>query len=222
MIRITRGFALGNPADAAMFEDRKRLFVDLMRWDVPVIDRAYEIDQFDGPAATYIVDGDGVGGGQDISTAGDGIRAHRGSMRLLPTTAPHILGALFPELAGGRVPQGDHVQEITRLCLPTRLGAPERLQVRNRLISAMVDHALDSGIRTLTGVVRPAFRDTVLAMGWRCAPLGPVAEISGQKLAAFRIEIDRRTPELLAATGIYVPNTCVPRTGEAVRLAVAA
>ncbi|MEO7681861.1 MAG: acyl-homoserine-lactone synthase [Sphingomonas sp.] len=207
MIRITRGYSLGNPADAAMFEDRKRLFVDLMRWDVPVIDQAYEIDQFDGPSATYIVDGDGEHGG----------RAHRGSMRLLPTTGPHILGELFPALAVGCVPQGDAVHEITRLCLPTRLGAPERLQVRNRLISAMVDHALASGIITLTGVVRPAFRETVLAMGWRAAPLGPVLEIGGQKLAAFRIEIDHRTPGLLAATGIYVAGTC-----EAMRLAVAA
>ncbi len=196
MIRITRGYSLGNPSDAAMFEDRKRLFVDLMRWDVPVVDGRFEIDQFDGADATYIV----AHGAEARKVAG----LHHGSMRLLPTTAPHILGDLFPELAEGAVPRGDDVAEITRLCLPTRLGASERTSVRNRLISAMVDHALENGIRVLTGVVRPAFCETVLVLGWRAAALGPVQIIGGQSLAAFRVEIDTETPELLDATGIYV------------------
>ena len=30
-----------------MFEARKRVFVDLLKWDVPVLEGAYEIDQFD-------------------------------------------------------------------------------------------------------------------------------------------------------------------------------
>jgi acyl homoserine lactone synthase len=196
MIRITRGYSLGNAADTAMFEDRKRLFVDLMRWDVPIIDGRFEIDQFDGPEATYIV----AHGAEARKSAG----LHHGSMRLLPTAAPHILGDLFPGLAGKEVPRGNDVSEITRLCLPTRLGASERTSVRNRLISAMVDHALESGIRTLTGVVRPAFCETVLVLGWRAAALGPVQLVAGQSLAAFRVEIDAETPALLDATGIYV------------------
>lgn len=196
MIRIKQGYSLGDPIDAAMFADRKRLFVDLMRWEVPVVDQAYEIDQFDGPDATYLV----AHGAEARKTAG----LHHGSMRLLPTTAPHILGDLFPGLAGEGVPRGEDVSEITRLCLPTRLGASERTSVRNRLISAMVDHALESGIRTLTGVVRPAFCETVLVLGWRAAALGPVQVIAGQSLAAFRVEVDAETPGLLAATGIYV------------------
>ena len=38
-----------------MFEARKRVFVDLLKWDVPVLDDAYEIDQFDTPDASYLV-----------------------------------------------------------------------------------------------------------------------------------------------------------------------
>ncbi|HWU72384.1 MAG TPA: acyl-homoserine-lactone synthase, partial [Sphingomonas sp.] len=30
-----------------MFEARKEVFVDLLGWDVPVLDGRYEIDQFD-------------------------------------------------------------------------------------------------------------------------------------------------------------------------------
>ncbi|RHW18198.1 autoinducer synthase [Sphingomonas gilva] len=194
MIHITHGYALGDRAAATMFADRKRLFVDEMGWDVPVVADRYEIDQYDGPDATYIIARDADGD-------------HIGSLRLLPTLGPHILGDLFPMLTGGAVPRGAAIREATRLCLPTRFDAAERTLLRNRLISAMVDHALDAGITTLTGVVSRAFRDKLMRMGWRGTPLGPPAPIGEMELAAFRIEIDAATPALLAATGIYVPAT---------------
>jgi acyl homoserine lactone synthase len=195
MITIHRGNRPTRCAQALlpMFEDRKRLFVDLLGWGVPVVESAYEVDQFDDAHCVYLVDADGAD-------------AHLGSMRLLPTTRPHILGTLFAELCDGPVPTGGHVWEITRLCLPCRLRAGRRLDVRHRLISAMVDHALAEGIGVLTGVVQASFRAQVLAMGWRCAPLGPAARIGGAEVGAFRIEIAPDTPALLAATGIYRPG----------------
>ena len=190
MIRTTRGYDLTDRRDASMFEDRRRLFIDLMRWDVPVTEARYEIDQFDGPDAIYIaefIDGN----------------VHRGSLRLLPSIGRHILNELFADLCADGVPTGANIYEITRLCLPASLGARERLLVRNRLISAMVDHALSADIRTLTGVVRPAFRDAILDMGWDATPLGPDRLIGGMSLAAFRVEIDANTPARLASNGIY-------------------
>lgn len=196
MIRISQGYCLTDARDIAMFEERRRLFVDTMHWDVPVQDGRLEIDQFDGPGATYL---------SEIGVRGE----HRGSMRLLPSSQPHILADLFAELCDRAVPCGPDIFEITRLCLPSRLGAKERLAVRNRLITAMVDHGLSVGIQTLTGVVRPAFREAVLAMGWQASPLGPIRTIGGMALAAFRIEIDADTPARLARTGIYVPTATV-------------
>src|SRR5579885_1097919 len=38
-----------------MFEERKRVFVDLLKWDVPVLVDRYEIDQFDTEDAAYLV-----------------------------------------------------------------------------------------------------------------------------------------------------------------------
>jgi acyl-homoserine lactone synthase len=177
----------------AMFEDRKRLFVDLMDWDVPVIEGRFEMDGFDDGHCVYLIAGDVDG-------------AHLGSMRLLPTERPHLLDMLFRDLVEGAVPRGRDVWEITRLCLPTRLGAARRLVVRNRLISAMVDHALVEGITMLTGVVAAGFRRQVLDMGWRGWALGPDAVVSGQLLGAFAIAIDPMTPGLLRATGIYSEN----------------
>lgn len=44
-----------------MFADRKRLFVDLFGWDVPVVDEQYEIDQFDDADTIYLVASDDDG-----------------------------------------------------------------------------------------------------------------------------------------------------------------
>jgi len=176
-----------------MFADRKRLFVDLLGWQVPVVAGDYEIDRFDDSACVYLIDS-----GPDDP--------HLGSLRLLPTTRPHILDTLFPGLCDSVVPRGPGIREITRLCLPTRLGAARRLEVRNRLISAMIDHALCEGIEALTGVVELNFLDQILDMGWRCAPLGAPMRSDGRLLAAFRIDLDVDTPVALETTGIYRPG----------------
>ncbi len=173
-----------------MFADRKRLFVDLLGWQVPVVAGEYEIDRFDDVHAVYLVDSD-----RDDP--------HLGSMRLLQTERAHILDTLFPGLCDGFVPRGTAIREITRLCLPARLGAERRLEVRNRLISAMVDHALATGVGTLTGVVEMNFLNQILDMGWICAPLGAPMRSDGRLLAAFRIDLDAGTPAALQERGIY-------------------
>ena len=198
MIHIFRNYSFDDAACASMFADRKRLFVDLLGWDVPVVEDRFELDAYDGAQATYLVATD---------DSGD----HIGSMRLLPTQGPHILGDLFAELSCGPVPRGPDILEITRLCLPTRLRATRRLAVRNHLISAMVDHAIAGNVASLTGVVTESFLDQILAMGWRCTPLGEPRLLAGARLAAFRIDLDDRTREDLAANGIYTSPVLAPR-----------
>lgn len=198
MVHIFDGYSLFDRRMAMMFEDRKKLFVDLMAWNVPVIDGRYEIDRFDSDDATYLL---------ALDTRSD----HIGSMRLLPTTSPHILSDIFPQLCRGGAPRGKAVMEITRLCLPSRLGAGRRLAVRNRLISAMVDHALAMGICTFTGVVTWSFLQQIMAMGWRGRPLGDSTVIGGARLGAFRVEIDDDTPKLLAEAGIYTSGSIAVR-----------
>ena len=104
------------------------------------------------------------------------------------------------------MPVGPEIFEITRLCLPVRHGAAERLRIRNHLISAMVDHALDTGIRTLTGVVRTGFLAQILAMGWRCSALTTTGATTRSALSSFRVEIEPDTPDLLVAGGIYTAS----------------
>ena len=190
MIHIFQDYSLDDALAASMFADRKQLFVDLLGWGVPVVNGRYEIDVYDGPVATYMV---------AVDDAGE----HIGSLRLLPTEGPHILADLFAQLCDDAVPSGAAVLEITRLCLPTRLGAARRLAVRNLLISAMIDHALERDIATLTGVVTECFLGQVLAMGWRGRALGLPRDVAGSKLGAFRIDIDPDTRAAVTQTGIY-------------------
>ena len=177
----------------SMFEARKQVFVDLLKWDVPVLEGRFEVDEFDDPHATYII-------------VADPRSEHRGSARLLKTTKPHILGNLFPDLCEGPVPAGPQVLEITRFCLSRNQCATERLRTRDRLVSALAAHALKAGIRTYTGVAEMGWLQQILAFGWECRPLGPPRLLDGRMLGALAITIDANTPALLERNGIWVED----------------
>ena len=174
-------------------EARKRLFVDLLKWDEPVLEDRFEIDQFDNEHAIYL-----VVRGEDGE--------HLASARLLPTVRPHLLDTLFVELCASHPPRGPGVLEITRFCLDRRVRGLRRLAVRNRLVSALADYALANGIVTYTGVAEMAWLQQILAFGWRCRPLGLPRTRNGKMLGALRIDISAETPALLARNGLYTPG----------------
>ena len=178
------------PLLQAMFEARKQVFVDLLKWDVPVLDGRYEIDQFDDEHAVYLIVANAAG-------------EHLGSARLLPTSRPHILDSLFPSLCAGELPRSADCFEITRFCLGRNQDARQRLKTRNRLVSALVRYALENGISTYTGVAELNWLQQILAFGWRCRPLGLPRVIGGRTLGALRIDIEAETLALLAANGIF-------------------
>src|SRR3546814_14592775 len=109
-----------------MFASRMCLFVVRLGWDVPVVDGHYEMDQFDNADTIYLI------------VAYDDC-GHAASIRLFPSTRPHMLGTLFPHLCPLGVPVDEATWESTRLCLPQRHGAERRRELRNMLFSAMVD-----------------------------------------------------------------------------------
>ena len=176
----------------AMFAARKSVFVDLLKWNVPVVAGSYEVDRYDDAEATYLV-----------LTDADG--AHLGSARLLRTDRPHILGSFYPELCAEKVPCAPRIREVTRFCLDRRLRAAERRAVRDTLVSALAQHALAEGIESYSAIAPMGWFQQILAFGWRCRPLGLPQHRDGALLAALRIEIDAETPSLLRAAGI-VPS----------------
>lgn len=190
MIETSCPARLGDHLVRAMFEDRKSVFVDLLKWDVPVLEGRFELDEFDNEQATYVIIAD---------AAGD----HLGSARLLPTTRPHILGTLFADLCAAPPPVGPPVFEITRFCLSRRQNAQSRRRTRNQLVSALVWHALETGIETYTGVAELGWLQQILAFGWDCRPLGAPRPHAGGLIGALAIAVREDTPALLAANGVW-------------------
>lgn len=186
--------AQADPALRAMFEARKRVFVDLLKWDVPVLAGKYEVDQFDTVDATYLMLVDEDAG-------------HLASTRLLRTDRPHILTELFSHLCAKEAPSGPSVREITRFCLEPTLSAAGRREVRNQLVTALVEFALQSGVTDYTGVACVSWFDQIAAFGWDCRALGPAQGIGANRLVALHIRIDAATPAALTANGIYAPPT---------------
>jgi N-acyl-L-homoserine lactone synthetase len=173
----------------AMHADRKRVFVDRLKWDLPVEDGRYERDGFDDDHALYLV------------ATTPGADMHLGSVRLLPTTRPHLLGDVFPQLVTGEVPRGPDVFEITRLCTSPALADWEAHRaVRQRLATALIEYALTVGISRYTMISHTAFLSLLLAIGWDVEPLGLPQAINGETLGALQVNVHASTLQLFRRT----------------------
>jgi N-acyl-L-homoserine lactone synthetase len=172
----------------AMHADRKSVFVDRLKWNVPVIDDRYEMDEFDNEHAIYLV------------AADPGTGMHLGSVRLLPTTRKHIVGDVFATLIEGEVPRGPDVYEVTRLCTSPQLADWEAHNaVRERLATALIEFALTAGVTRYTMMTHTAYLSQLLALGWDVEPLGLPREIGGQMLGAVQVNVKPQTLSLFRA-----------------------
>ena len=159
-----------------MHEDRKRVFVDTLKWDLKH-DGSQEHDDFDRIDATYLVSSDIEG-------------KHLCSVRLLDTESTHLLGTVFPQLCESGVPRASDVKEITRYIASPRLRASERQRARNMVCRALIEYGLLHGIRMYTAICEMSFLTQMLAAGWRCDPLGLPQRIDGSIIGAFCIHVE--------------------------------
>lgn len=186
----------------AMFSARKEVFVDLLKWDLPVRAGRFEVDQFDNPDADYLIllDGDG---------------RHRASARLLRTDRPHILGSLYPHLCANAVPAGPSIREITRFCLDRHQRAQDRRRARNQLVTGLALYALLNGITDYTGVAELAWLEQILTFGWDCRMTGEPLRDGALWLAGLHIKIDADTIGKLQTAGLYETARFVLSPGSA-------
>lgn len=189
----------------AMFQARKEVFIDLLKWELPALGGCYEVDQFDTVDAEYLVLLD-----QEMQ--------HRASTRLLRTDQPHILADLYPHLCAGPVPRGETVREITRFCLDRHQRAAERRCARNQLVTALANHALANGITAYTGVAEQDWFEQIRLFGWACEALGQPLRHGTRWLRALHIVIDDQTIAGLRHGGVHAPGQFAlhaPRAGRA-------
>ena len=165
---------------ASMHADRKRIFVDRLKWDLPH-DGISERDQYDTDRADYLIL-------QDTET-----REHCGSVRLLPTTGSHMLADVFPFLCDGKVPRGPRIREITRLIVSPSVSRRERVAVRNILVRGLIEYGLMAGVEAYTCVCDIGFLTQLLAGGWKTDPLGLPQHYEGALIGALKFHIDADT-----------------------------
>jgi N-acyl-L-homoserine lactone synthetase len=168
-----------------MHRVRKAVFVDRLKWDVPVVEGEYEIDQFDTENAVYLVNVDEATG------------QHLASVRLLSSTKPHVLAEIFPALCQDGPPNNSDTWEITRLCTSPGLPRDVAARARHKLAVALVEYGLLHGIRRYTCVIEVQNIPALIAPGWCCNPLGPPMEINGALLGAFALSIVPTTLDLM-------------------------
>lgn len=164
-----------------MYHDRKRVFVDALGWDLPCPTSWLELDEFDTERAVYLI------------ARSEATGRHQGSLRLLPSTEPHMLGTLFKDLCEVPVPVGEDCWEISRLVArPPAIAGTALMKVYRLLALALVEFALLNSIRRYTVVSEPHRVPALLSIGWPVAPLGLPTQCLGQELQALQISVDEK------------------------------
>jgi acyl-homoserine lactone synthase len=164
---------------------RHRVFVKEMGWHNLAKPDGREIDQFDTKHAVHMlyIEQDEVVGYQ----------------RMLPSTRPHLLSEIMPELCEVERPVGAHVWECTRHCVAP--GRRERgrfaTPIANALLSGMVEWGLECGISTAIIEIDPLLLLRLVQLHFRMLPLGLPRRIGKQDVVAVTASFDERTLERL-------------------------
>ena len=153
-----------------MHQDRKRVFVDWLKWDIPVVGDK-EIDQYDTDDAIYIIDVDAEGN-------------HVASIRLLPCSVPTLMAEHFSDMVQSPVPADDTAWEMTRLCAnPNVKDKLAQWTGRKNITVAAIEFALMRDIKQLIFVTHSSWVPTILSV-----------KDGTESIAAMRINV---TPETL-------------------------
>jgi acyl-homoserine lactone synthase len=164
-----------------MHHDRKRIFVDKLGWQLRAPGSWLEVDEFDNEYTVYL-----------IATSEDD--RHLASVRLLPTTRPHMLNTIFSGLCeGGPVVSAD-VWESSRFTIaPVGLRGTEVMRLSQYLALAHTEFALMNGITSYTMIGETHRVATVVSMGWKVKPLSLPTEVGGDKVTAMQVFVNEDT-----------------------------
>lgn len=167
---------------------RHRVFVEEKGWTDLRNEDGRETDRFDNEHAVHMlyIDDDG---------------RVLGYQRMLPTTEPHLLSEVTPQLCEGERPVGTHIWEWTRYCVEA--GHRERGRilspVANALLSGIVEWGLATGIDTIVIEMNPLWLLRLVQLHFRVTPLGVPMIISGEEVVAVTASFDHRTLARLQA-----------------------
>lgn len=172
----------------AAFRLRHKVFVEEKNWADLRRDDGREIDCFDDEHAVHML----------YIEAGRVI----GYQRMLPTTRPHLLSDVLPELCDGERPVGQNIWEWTRYCVDLAHRERGRMlsPVANALLSGMVEWGLDTGVDTIVIEMNPLWLLRLVQLHFRVTPLGLPRIINGEETVAVTASFDKRTLDRLLET----------------------
>ncbi|MGH6835561.1 MAG: acyl-homoserine-lactone synthase [Methylocella sp.] len=164
---------------------RHQVFVKEMGWSELAKPDGREIDQFDDKHAVhllYIEEGKVLG-----------------YQRMIPSTRPHLLSEVTPQLCEVERPVGPHIWECSRHCVAPghrergRFAAP----IANALLSGMVEWGLECGISIAIIEIDPLLVLRLIQLHFRMMPLGLPQKVGKQDILAVTAAFDWRTLERL-------------------------
>jgi acyl-homoserine lactone synthase len=157
---------------------RHDFFVHQKHWR-PVSADGREIDQFDTDTATYIL---GIEDGRVVTSA-----------RLIPTLEPHLVYEVFPHMCefAGVARRADWAEWTRTFVLPEKRSAGLRGTL-TELCCAVMEYALDEGIRAVGGIQETYFMPHHAALKWRATPMGMAREQNGEWYIVAYIDVNEQ------------------------------
>lgn len=154
------------PEDAfeAIARFRHKVFVDQLGWEAVRRPDEREIDAYDSDEAIHIA----------LFGEKDGQRCVEAYSRLLPTTRPHLLDDVYPQiLRGASVPSSPDVYEWTRSSGMPRQDSSGYVYARSTglVYLGVVEWCLAAGIEALTVEIHPVLVTPLSELGFDVYPL---------------------------------------------------
>jgi acyl-homoserine lactone synthase len=177
-----------------MHHDRKRVFVDALGWQLRAPGSWLEVDEFDSEHAIYLVAIGQTGG-------------HEASVRLLPSSRPHMMSEVFADLCPQGVMRSDRVWEISRLVTsPDLPRGTSVFAVHRRIAMALMEFAVLNDITRYVLVTEARRVPALLSVGWQVDPLSLPVDYHGCEIQALAIHADEQTLiEMRARYGVAAP-----------------
>jgi acyl homoserine lactone synthase len=166
---------------AAQHRLRYRVFIERQEWDVPHW-QGLEYDQYDTPAAHYLIYRDEAGEARGVS-------------RMSPTDRPYMLKDVWPDMVEAEeLPSSSLVWEGTRIGIDRDLSPADRRRILGQLVCAYAEFGLSEGIEWIIGVMPTLIiRSLFQRSGWHVEMLGEPRVLGGDKVRAGKLRVDEET-----------------------------
>ncbi len=167
------------------YKFRHRFFVDGLKWEALRRPDGRDFDQFDLPGIVHIV---GVDQGDVLSYS-----------RLLPTSRPHLLNTIYPQmLEGNPEPVGDTIWEWTRCAVDPkrREGRKAADPATTGMTLGVIEACVNLGIEALHVQTHPMLLTRLMELGFKCKPLALPSQMDGQDVVPFLAHVSGATLQI--------------------------